>query len=163
MIHDYFTRVLIYLETWEWGPGAIVLGIPILLILGLSIAILRYIQSSRPRQLEGIFTAGLDGGKRSLQQAREHFTFNCAEMMLEGYEKVSSETILHLTRTVLMFNQTNGGFFYVPSPAGERLMIPTRYIEELKNAPDREADFTGSFLEVKCRRHLCGEVSLLTL
>ena len=27
-------------------------------------------------------------------------------------------------------------------------MIPTRCIEELKNAPDDTADFTGSFLEV---------------
>jgi hypothetical protein len=27
-------------------------------------------------------------------------------------------------------------------------MIPTRYIEELKNSPDDHVDFTGSFLEV---------------
>lgn len=27
-------------------------------------------------------------------------------------------------------------------------MIPTRYIEELKNAPDDRVDFTGSFLEL---------------
>ena len=44
--------------------------------------------------------------------------------------------------------QTKGGFFYVPSPVGERLMIPTRYLEELKNSPDEDVDFSGSFLEV---------------
>lgn len=43
--------------------------------------------------------------------------------------------------------QTNGGFFYVPSPSYDRLMIPTKYVEELKNAPDSKADFTGSFVE----------------
>ena len=43
--------------------------------------------------------------------------------------------------------QTNGGFFYVPSPSHDRLMIPTKYLEELKNAPDSKADFTGSFVE----------------
>lgn len=32
-------------------------------------------------------------------------------------------------------------------------MIPTRYIEELKNSPDEDADFSGSFLEVSCKPH----------
>lgn len=27
-------------------------------------------------------------------------------------------------------------------------MIPTKYIEELKNAPDDKVDFTASFVEV---------------
>lgn len=80
--------------------------------------------------LPNVYVAGLNGGKRSLKQARQHFISNCADMLIEGY------------------NATKGGFYYVPSPAGERLMIPTRYIEELKNAPDEAVDFTGSFLEM---------------
>ncbi|KAI4213890.1 MAG: hypothetical protein LQ351_003585 [Letrouitia transgressa] len=59
----------------------------------------------------------------------------CAEMMLEGYEA------------------TKGGFFYLPTPAGERLNIPTKYIEELKNAPDDRASFTDSFLEMFMGRY----------
>jgi len=77
-----------------------------------------------------VYIAGLDGGRRTLLQARQHFVQHCAAMMVEGYQK------------------TNAGFYYIPSPAGERLMIPTRYIEELKNAPDESVDFTGSFLEM---------------
>lgn len=49
-------------------------------------------------------------------------------------------------------DQTEGGFFYVPSPAGERLMLPTKYLDELKNAPNERADFTASFSEVDILR-----------
>ncbi|KAJ2997262.1 hypothetical protein NUW58_g694 [Xylaria curta] len=45
-------------------------------------------------------------------------------------------------------NNVNGGFFYVPSPLGERLMIPVRYLEELKTAPVDEVDFVGTFIEM---------------
>ncbi|KAL8906557.1 MAG: hypothetical protein Q9207_001941 [Kuettlingeria erythrocarpa] len=40
------------------------------------------------------------------------------------------------------------GFFYLPTPGGDRLNIPTKYIEELKNAPDEQVNFTDSFLEM---------------
>ncbi|KAM7203158.1 putative cytochrome P450 [Naviculisporaceae sp. PSN 640] len=82
------------------------------------------------RRLPDVYVAGIDGGKRSLAEARKHFVGHCAEIMLEGYAK------------------TNGGFFYIPTPAGDRLMISTKYMEELKNAPDEHVDFTGSFLEM---------------
>lgn len=49
---------------------------------------------------------------------------------------------------VAELSQTNGGFFYVPSLGGERLIIPTKYMEELKNASDQQVDFLGSFIEV---------------
>jgi hypothetical protein len=45
--------------------------------------------------------------------------------------------------------KTNGGFYYVPGPDCDRLMIPTKYLNELKNAPDDHADFLGSFTEVR--------------
>lgn len=41
--------------------------------------------------------------------------------------------------------------FYVPSRLGERLMIPTKYVEELKSAPVHEVDFVGTFFEVGFR------------
>lgn len=45
-------------------------------------------------------------------------------------------------------DQTGGGFFYVPGASGHRLMLPTKYMEELKNAPEEKADFAASFAEV---------------
>lgn len=44
--------------------------------------------------------------------------------------------------------QSDNGFFYVPSPLGERLMIPVKYLEELKTAPIDEVDFVATFIEV---------------
>ena len=38
--------------------------------------------------------------------------------------------------------------YYVPSPLGERLMIPMKYVEELKNAPVKDVDFVATFFEV---------------
>ncbi|TIC89613.1 Cytochrome P450 monooxygenase paxP [Colletotrichum higginsianum] len=46
------------------------------------------------------------------------------------------------------YNRTGGGFFYVPSPLGERLMIPTKYLEELKTAPIDHVDFVATFIEM---------------
>lgn len=45
--------------------------------------------------------------------------------------------------------QTTGGFFYIPSPLGERLMIPLKYLDELKTAPVNHVDFVGTFIEVR--------------
>ena len=46
------------------------------------------------------------------------------------------------------YTQNKGKPFYVPSPSGERLMIPAKYVEELKTAPKDEVDFMGGFFEM---------------
>ena len=38
--------------------------------------------------------------------------------------------------------------FYVLTPMGDRLMIPPKYVEELKNEPNERADFPATFVEV---------------
>ena len=68
----------------------------------------------------------------TLQAARERFRTDAGSMLREGYEKYK------------------GRPFYVPSPLGERLMIPGKYVEELKTAPVDEVDFVGTFYEVGC-------------
>ncbi|KAK7714526.1 hypothetical protein SLS63_011716 [Diaporthe eres] len=45
-------------------------------------------------------------------------------------------------------NNINGGLFYVPSPLGERLMLPVRYLKDLKTAPTDKVDFVGTFIEI---------------
>ena len=67
---------------------------------------------------------------RPLAMARERFKADAQGMLREGYE------------------QYKGQPFYVPSPLGERLMIPSKYVEELKTAPIDEVDFVGTFYEV---------------
>lgn len=65
-----------------------------------------------------------------LEAARGRFKFDARRMLREGYEKFK------------------GRPFYVPSPLGERLMIPSKYVDELKVAPVNEVDFVGTFFEV---------------
>lgn len=67
---------------------------------------------------------------RTLPEARERFRNDASNMLREGYEKYK------------------GRPFYIPSPLGERLMIPGKYVEELKTAPVNEVDFVGTFFEV---------------
>lgn len=66
----------------------------------------------------------------ALAAARDRFRTDARRMLREGYEKYK------------------GHPFYVPSPLGERLMIPAKYVEELKTAPVDEVDFVGTFFEV---------------
>jgi hypothetical protein len=49
---------------------------------------------------------------------------------------------------MLMNSQYKGKLFYVPTARGERLMIPPKYVEELKNAVAEQADFPATFAEV---------------
>ena len=39
--------------------------------------------------------------------------------------------------------------FYVLTSMGDRLMIPSKYVEELKNEPNERADFPATFVEVR--------------
>lgn len=39
--------------------------------------------------------------------------------------------------------------FYVPSHLGERLMLPTKYLEDLKTSPVDKVDFVATFFEVR--------------
>ena len=67
---------------------------------------------------------------KDLPAARQRFVTDAQSMLLEGY------------------SQHKGKPFYVPSPLGERLMIPEKYVEELKTAPKEEVDFMGGFFEM---------------
>ena len=67
----------------------------------------------------------------TLAEARERFRTDARGLLREGYEKYK------------------GHPFYVPSPLGERLMIPAKYVDELKTAPVDEVDFVGTFFEVQ--------------
>ncbi|KAL5041783.1 hypothetical protein BDW71DRAFT_217425 [Aspergillus fruticulosus] len=66
----------------------------------------------------------------AIRKSRLRFLHDAKSMLQEGYKK------------------TNGGLYYVPSKLGERLMLPTRYLEELKSAPVNEVDFVATFIEM---------------
>lgn len=76
--------------------GSIIANAPFIsasLVLALAFVIIFLLSRRRPRRLSNIFIAGLDDGKRTLEQARKHFVLHCADMLIEGYEKVFPEKI----------------------------------------------------------------------
>ncbi|KAI0195875.1 cytochrome P450 [Astrocystis sublimbata] len=68
--------------------------------------------------------------KKTLRTARLRFRTDAVTMLQQGYQTFK------------------GRPWYVPSPLGERLMLPSRYIEELKTAPVDEVDFVATFFEM---------------
>lgn len=101
----------------------------------------------------GVMVVG-GSGKQTIRANRERFRENAKEMLEEGYRKVRGGNMTPtaaLQRTDQPTNQpqSDNGFFYVPSPLGERLMIPVKYLEELKTAPIDEVDFVATFIEVR--------------
>ncbi|KAJ0120940.1 cytochrome P450 [Diaporthe amygdali] len=77
----------------------------------------------------GVLVVG-GSDKQKIHTNRERFREHAKEFLEEGYRK------------------SVDGFFYVPSPLGERLMIPVKYLEELKTAPIDEVDFVATFIEM---------------
>ncbi|KAF5006787.1 hypothetical protein FDECE_6841 [Fusarium decemcellulare] len=104
-------------------PAAYLVITGCLILLGYA-----YLHRKDQRLAPGVLVVG-GNDKQSIKQNREKFRQHAKEMLQEGYEKSA------------------GDFFYVPSPLGERLMIPLRYLDELKAAPVDHVDFVGTFIE----------------
>lgn len=94
------------------------------------LAFLRAVSALKPRRQKYAAAPIVCLGDAGLPAARERFRTDAQNMLREGYEK------------------HKGRPFYVPSPLGERLMIPREYVEELKTAPVQDVDFVGTFYEV---------------
>ncbi|CCF41988.1 cytochrome P450 [Colletotrichum higginsianum] len=99
------------------------------LMLALTALLFTHSQFNNQKLVPNVFVVGGDDAQ-SIKANRERFRTQAKEMLEEGY------------------NRTGGGFFYVPSPLGERLMIPTKYLEELKTAPIDHVDFVATFIEM---------------
>lgn len=95
----------------------------------------------------------------SLKKNRMRFVHDSKSMLLEGYWQVSKKTFsspracMEISSLRFFYShinaQNNRGPFYVPSKLGERLMLPNKYLEDLKSAPVHEVDFVATFIEVR--------------
>ncbi|OTB06304.1 hypothetical protein M426DRAFT_115142 [Hypoxylon sp. CI-4A] len=115
---------------WTLSIGKNDLG-SLLLVIPFILFTWRYVSSPKQRLIPGIPIIG-GANSRDRTQNRERFRHDSQAMLAAGY----------------FHNNVNGGFFYVPSPLGERLMLPVRYLEELKSAPMDKVDFVGTFIEM---------------
>ncbi|KAK2616584.1 hypothetical protein QQS21_000407 [Conoideocrella luteorostrata] len=94
-----------------------------------AIFIITNLLTPKQRYVPGVPIIG-GSDKASIKKNRIRFIHDGMNMLKEGYEK------------------TKGGKFYVPSKLGERLMLPVRYLDELKSAPIHEVDFVATFIEM---------------
>ena len=108
------------------------------------LSIVFFRNQKRQMILQNVPVVGVERN-RSIREAREEFRHGSKNMLLEGYRKVY---LLSFMMTPARFLQYKGKPFYVPTKMGERLMIPDKYVEELKNAPASQADFPATFIEV---------------
>ncbi|KAH8781070.1 putative cytochrome P450 [Diaporthe sp. PMI_573] len=108
----------------HYGPGFI------LLIASFALA-LKHVFGPKQRLIRGVPVIGGKDEKNRIRN-RERFRHDSKAMLTEGY----------------FHNNVDGGLFYVPTPLGERLMLPVRYLEDLKTAPMDKVDFVGTFIEM---------------
>ncbi|MCJ1263410.1 hypothetical protein MMC22_003280 [Lobaria immixta] len=99
-----------------------------IVFLVLALIVGRYMVTRRVRYAKAPI-AGLRQGE-GVVAARERFRTEAQQMFIEGYTKYK------------------GTPFYIPTPGGEMLMIPPKYVEELKTAPIDEIDFVATFFEM---------------
>uniref|UniRef100_L2F9R0 Cytochrome p450 n=1 Tax=Colletotrichum fructicola (strain Nara gc5) TaxID=1213859 RepID=L2F9R0_COLFN len=99
-------------------------------LVGVTIVLVYWLLNhSRQNYVKGVpFVGGSDDD--AIKKNRIRFVNDSKNMLLEGYK------------------QANRGLYYVPSKLGERLMIPVKYLEDLKSAPVNEVDFVATFIEM---------------
>lgn len=86
-----------------------------------------------------------------ITQARQNFCKDAKSILADGYQMACRRSTSMVCLRLNKEQYKNQSPFYVPSRLGERLMIPTRYVEELKNAPVNEVNLVATFLEVSVR------------
>lgn len=128
-------RLLDYQDLWTKSLDTHRIS-TLVLLASIVLAIWLYSSSPKQRLVPGIPVIG-GSSKNDRVRSRERFRHESKAMLTEGYFR----------------NNVNGGFFYVPSPLGERLMLPVRYLEELKTAPVDKVDFVGTFIEMFEGKH----------
>ncbi|KAK1145133.1 hypothetical protein N8T08_004566 [Aspergillus melleus] len=84
-------------------------------------------RSHKQRYIPGV---PIIGGPGKIRENRKLFVTEGMAILRRGYE------------------ENKDRLFYVPTPIGERLILPSRYLEELKAADMRQVDFQATFLEM---------------
>lgn len=114
---------------WLAPKYAISYGLVVFSLIGVSFA--KLLGKSQPRLIPGVYVVG-GSKKREIRETTARFRDESKELILNGYRHTDGKEP-----------------FYVPSALGPRLILPTRYMEELKSAPIDKVDFIGTVHESK--------------
>ncbi|OAQ58685.1 cytochrome P450 [Pochonia chlamydosporia 170] len=116
-------------ETWHSLSTNTQRGLLSFAIVATIVGLYYLLPRHKQRLVPGIPIIGGED-EASIRKSRIRFLHDGMQMLLEGYQL------------------TKGGLYYVPSKLGERLMLPTRYLKELKSAPIHKVDFVATFIEM---------------
>lgn len=90
MLQNQFKAISSLIERCHLN-GSVITKAPFLsvcLVATMALMVISLLDRRKKTKLSNVFVAGLDDGKRTLAQARKHFVTHCADMLIEGYEKV---------------------------------------------------------------------------
>lgn len=104
------SQVWLPMTTQSWGSAVVLLTLLGLATVLVSSNIVLKGLGRRPRRLPGVYVAGTEGGKLSLQDARRKFIHHCGDMMREGYNQVSYPSLCELPQhsSLLLFLRQTG-------------------------------------------------------
>ncbi|KAK9426645.1 putative Cytochrome P450 [Seiridium unicorne] len=107
----------------------------IVLVVSLAGAAWKLTGKPTQRLVPGVYIVGGDS-KNEIKKTREQFRYGSKDLIFQGYEKTGGTEP-----------------YYVPSELGIRMVIPTRFMEELKSAPMDKVDFVGIVQEMFEGKH----------
>lgn len=90
---------------------------------------------STPKLVPGLYIVG-GGTKNEIKKTKDQFRFGSKDLIFDGYRQTEGKDP-----------------YYVPSELGVRMVIPPRFMEELKSAPMNKVDFVGVVQEMFEGKH----------
>ena len=117
------------------------------LLLGL-LVVTASSRAKKQRLVPGIPIVG-GNSSQDVKRNRTRFVHDGKAMLDEGYRQVRRKDLKEeLVVSDLLNIQSGDRLFYIPSNCGERLMLPVKYLEDLKTSPVDKVDFVATFIEV---------------
>lgn len=120
-------------STWLTPKYGISFALIVTSLVG--VAWMQLIGKPTPKLVPGLYIVG-GGSENEIKKTKEKFRFGSKDLIVDGYRKTEGKDP-----------------YYVPSELGVRMVIPARFMEELKSAPMNKVDFVGIVQEMFEGKH----------
>lgn len=129
------THTPLELDPTAWFTPKYGISFALLVTSLVGVAWLQLIGKKTPKLVPGLYIVG-GSSKTEIENTKSKFRFSSKELIFDGYRQTEGKEP-----------------YYVPSEQGVRMVIPTRFMEELKSAPMDKVDFAGVVQEIFEGKH----------
>lgn len=129
------THTPLELDLTAWFTPKYGISFVLLVTSLVRVAWLQLIGKKTPKLIPGLYIVG-GGSKAEIKITKDKFRFGSKELIFDGYRQTEGKDP-----------------YYVPSELGVRMVIPTRFMDELKSAPMNKVDFVGVIREMFEGKH----------